>query len=160
MIIFSNFCGGWNLNLLSGSAAGWRNRLRRRLLYSTTDWVYAADPRSNLLGGKKKTLRRSYAASKREKVLYVIHTITCFIHQCTTLFWDACVRTLACAVRMCAIKSVCLWVQGTLKAGMKTLLPPRGNSIVTTQSQKHSWPSGPLYDHEYTGSAPYIHLTQ
>ena len=41
---------------------------------------------------------------------------------------------------------------------MKTLLPPRGNGIVTTQSQKHSWPSGPLYDHEYTGSGPYIHL--
>ena len=51
-------------------------------------------------------------------------------------------------------------MQGALKAGMKTLLPPRGNSIVTTQSQEHSWPSGPLYDHEYTGSAPYIHLTQ
>ena len=110
------------------------------------------------LEGKRRLLEVSYAASKREKVLCVMHTITGFIHQCTTLFWVAWVRTLACAVRMCPIKSVCLWVQGTLKAGMKTLLPPRGNSIVTTQSQKHSWPSGPLYDHEYTGSAPYIHL--
>ena len=134
-------------------------RLVQRFRHPTSDRVNAAVPRSIPCRGKK-ILRRSYAASKRDKVLYVIHTITCFIHQCTTLFWDAWVRTLACAVRMCAIKSVCLWVQGTLKAGMKTLLPPRGNSIVTTQSQKHSWPSGPLYDHEYTGSAPYIHLTQ
>ena len=84
--------------------------------------------------GERRFLDVAMLLLKRDKVLYVIHTITCFIHQCTTLFWDAWVRTLACAVRMCAIKSVCLWVQGTLKAGMKTLLPPRGNSIVTTQN--------------------------
>ena len=87
--------------------------------------------------GERRFLDVAMLLLKRDKVLYVIHTITCFIHQCTTLFWDAWVRTLACAVRICAIKSVCLWVQGTLKAGMKTLLPPRGNSIVTTQKVKN-----------------------
>ena len=109
-------------------AARWRNRLGRDVGFilvfgsSLCGWSAIESPRRG-----KKILRRNNTLLLRDKALFSN------VQQLATFSVAPCV--LICMYQNTGVrcKNVCnhnvwLWMQGALKAGMKTLLPPKGNS--------------------------------